>query len=151
MKVWLKKNLREKIIEDSQSFLPLETGGMLIGYKDIFGNLVITILIDGGPDAIRLEDSFIPDGKFQQEKLEEFFHQSRGVLTYLGDWHSHPYSYPYMSNLDLKTIKKIAKYKSSKTPNPIFIIIGTSESEIKCWMYKKSKESIVVELPIELF
>lgn len=143
MKTWIKKELLRNLMVETQNFLPYETGGILLGYKTFEGDTVISELIPAGPNARHERHFFIPDGDFQQNQLEKFYYSSNGVITYLGDWHSHPYHEAYMSILDRKTIKKIANTASSQIENPIFIIIGTLSWEVKCWRYdEKSNENL---------
>jgi integrative and conjugative element protein (TIGR02256 family) len=151
MKVWLEMKLYRHIISESRKFSPLETGGMLIGYKDIYKNLVITNLIEAGPNALRFDNMFMPDGKYQQNELSKIFIETNGVHTFLGDWHSHPNSSAYMSELDLKTIKEIANSKAARTPNPIFLIFGTIERNIKCWRYVGKRNYSVEQLMVDFY
>lgn len=137
--VWIKLNLYQVLFEKTNNCLPVETGGMLLGYKDIYNDIVITNLISPGPNAIHKMWSFIPDGEYQQSELDKIYTSSNRITTYLGDWHSHPYSPSYMSWLDRKTIRKIAKTKDAREPNPIFIIVGTIPTEAKCWRYNGEK------------
>lgn len=149
--VWIKHHLYEKLFEETNKKLPLETGGMLLGYKDEYNDIVITELIGAGPNAVHNEYSFAPDGKYQQNELSRIYYESDRIFTYLGDWHSHPYQNSYMSGRDLKTLKKIAKTKSAREPNPIFIIIGTRPSEAKCWKYNTNVNRHIELLEIEVY
>lgn len=151
IKVWIKTNLYDKLFKESKDWLPLETGGMLLGYKDIYKDIIITNLIDAGPNANHGSSSFIPDGEYQQSELSKIYTKSKSIITYLGDWHSHPYNHSYMSWRDRKTIRKIAKTETSREPNPIFIIIGTIPSEAKCWRFNKKKKRKLEELEIKLY
>lgn len=113
---------------------PLETGGMLLGYmknNDYF----IKDHVKAGNKAIHLKDYFLPDGNYQQPILEEKYLASDGRITFLGDWHSHPYNKAYMSSLDRKTLAKISSDKNAQISTPIFIILGTLPFEIKGWEY----------------
>lgn len=149
--VWIESNLYQTIFDESNKMLPLETGGMLLGYKDINNSIVITNLVDAGPKAIHKNSSFIPDGAYQQSELSRIYMKSERITTYLGDWHSHPYGYSYMSCTDRKTIKNIAKTETAREPNPIFIIIGTKISEAKCWRYNEKKDKNIELLEIKIF
>jgi integrative and conjugative element protein (TIGR02256 family) len=149
--VWIKHRLYQKLFEETYNRLPFETGGMLLGYKDIYSNMVITNLISAGPNAIYKKRSFVPDGEYQQSELSNIYISSKRTTTYLGDWHSHPYDHSYMSWRDRKTIKKIAKTESTRESNPIFIIIGTILKEAKCWRYNDKKYKNIELLEIRIF
>jgi hypothetical protein len=56
-----------------------------------------------------------------------------------------------MSWQDRKTLKKIAKTKSAREPNPIFIIIGTEPIEVKCWKYNKDVFKQIEQIEIKLY
>ena len=149
--VWIKHSLFYKLFEETNNKLPLETGGKLLGYKDVYNNIVISDLIGPGPNAVHKKYSFIPDGEYQQNELTRIYFESSRITTYLGDWHSHPYENSYMSWRDKKTLKKIAKTKSAREPNPIFIIIGTKTNEAKCWKYNKDTFECIESLEIKVY
>lgn len=64
--IWIRKGPYEEIIKVVSEFLPYETGGILLGYNDVRGNLVIMEVVGPGPDAVHQEDYFLPYGSFQQ-------------------------------------------------------------------------------------
>ena len=147
--IWIRNDHYERIVGIVQGFLPYETGGILLGYTDIRGNLVITEVVGPGPDAVHQEDYFLPDGSFQQDKINKAFEASAGETTYLGDWHSHPFRRPYLSSIDLTTLQNIARHKTSGTPEPVFLIVGTNPLKLKCWRYSPLKrEPVNLEIRI---
>lgn len=149
--VWIKDNLYKKLFAETNEMLPLETGGMLLGYKDELNNIVITNLVGAGPKAIHNKYSFTPDGEYQQNELSRIYFESDRITTYLGDWHSHPYQNAYMSWRDRTTLKKIANTKAAREPNPIFIIIGTAPIEVKCWRYNMDEYKQIELLEIKIY
>lgn len=149
--VWINSNILKKLFEETYDFLPLETGGVLLGYKDVLNNIVITDLIDAGPNAVHGESYFIPDGGYQQDELSRIYLQSKRITTYLGDWHSHPGQSAYMSWRDRKTLKKIAKTKDARAPNAVFLIIGTEPEEIKCWRFNSSFRKYIEPMEVKPF
>lgn len=151
IKVWIKKKTFNKFIQETNKWFPLETGGILLGYKDKNNDIVVVKLIEAGPNAVRKNYFFNSDGDFQQLELSKIYIRSKGVVTYLGDWHSHPLTNSYMSFLDRKTICKIAKTETSKETNPIFIVVGTSPFEVKCWRYNENRNNNLEPLKIKLY
>ncbi len=99
-----------------------ESGGMLIGYWSENGDAVITNVVAGGPSATRRPNSFVPDGRWQQERLEEIYDRSGRLHTYLGDWHSHPAGALRPSRRDRATARKIARASEARAPQPLTLI-----------------------------
>lgn len=137
--IWIRNDLYQEMIKEVKSFLPLETGGILLGYTDVEENMVVTKIVGPGPEAVHQEDYFLPDGSFQQKEINKTFEETEGETTYLGDWHSHPYKKPYLSALDINTLQRIATHKTSGTDQPVFLIVGTNPLNLKCWQYSASK------------
>lgn len=117
---------------DSSEYAPLETGGMLLGYRSPAGDEVITGVILGGPHAKRTHDRFVGDGEWQQTRLEEIYLASNCVTTYLGEWHSHPSGLLAPSRLDRRTARRIARERTARSPRPL-MVIGISEGDGWRW------------------
>jgi integrative and conjugative element protein (TIGR02256 family) len=97
---------------------------VLMGYEAEDATLVISSLIDGGPDAERGRSSFKPDGEWQAKEIARAYEASERRETYLGDWHSHPRGNPSPSFSDQRTVKKIAQHAEARAPRPLMIIAG---------------------------
>jgi len=151
IKIWIKRNLYVKLIDFTMEFMPNETGGMLLGYTSQEGDLVLSNIIGPGPKAVHLNNYFLPDGDYQQKKLTNLFNKSGGAVSYLGDWHSHPFNNSYVSQLDFKTLKEIAFCPTSGTQNPIILILGTDPLDIKCWMYSNDSKSEIEDVLIRIW
>lgn len=105
---------------------PLETGGVLIGYTGGIGgaDVVIVAITGPGPNAHHTETSFEPDHVHQTQEIARIYRASKGVNTYLGDWHSHPNSAADLSKRDKKTLKHIAGHGPARMARPIMAILG---------------------------
>lgn len=123
-RIWISQEFIDTIITEIESYFPLETGGALFGYQTENGDIVVTHLISAGSNAIHKKLSFEPDQEYQLAQMEIIYYESKGVLTYLGDWHSHPVSSPLLSRRDEKTLLNIAYSESAKCSKPIMIIFG---------------------------
>jgi integrative and conjugative element protein (TIGR02256 family) len=120
--------------------LPNETGGVLIGYwlKNSEG-VVITEAVGPGPCSKHEETRFIPDWSYHESEIARFYEESGRMHTYLGDWHSHPYSSTRLSITDRRTLLKIAKHKEARVPTPLMAVIGTNDPPtIQVWRYLPS-------------
>lgn len=138
-KVWIKENVIEEIFSEGNKCLPIETGGILMGYSASTFEFVITDLIGPGEKAIHGHDSFEPDQLFHLDEVNRIYEKSNGLITYLGDWHTHPNSHPYLSSKDKKTICTIANYEEARLLNPLMLIASPPGNDFKVWVYKKTK------------
>ncbi len=104
---------------------------MLAGYRTgqgINADVVITDVIPTGPRAVRRRGRFVPDGEWQQRRLEGLYEESGRVTTFLGDWHTHPHSGARPSRIDLRTFRTVANQKEARAPFPLMLIIGLWDS-----------------------
>jgi integrative and conjugative element protein (TIGR02256 family) len=114
------------MISQASKHAPLETGGILLGYLSDEGSrreAVVQQIIGPGPAALHGRSRFIPDGPWQREKLAEVFTKSRGLITYLGDWHSHPDGTGTPSRLDQTTARKISRRRRARAARPLMAIV----------------------------
>lgn len=81
---------RETIASETAKRLPLETGGILLGYREV-DNVVVThaLVVDGG-GATR--DRYFRDDVRANKRLAEFLadRAEDDPIGYVGEWHSHP-------------------------------------------------------------
>ncbi|QXE85558.1 Mov34/MPN/PAD-1 family protein [Geomonas nitrogeniifigens] len=122
----------EKLAEEKG---PQETGGLLVGYfsgddKDV----VITGITGPGPKAQHGRHSFCPDYASDRVEMERIFEKSDGLAWYLGDWHTHPTGHAYLSFLDRKALKSIAKFEGNFVPRPIMLILGRGGGGTSSWV-----------------
>jgi integrative and conjugative element protein (TIGR02256 family) len=109
--------------------LAVETGGLLLGYR-AEGELVVVDATGPGPNACHRRFSFNPDGCWQREQLAKIYRETDGVLTYLGDWHTHPGGLPLPSAQDKATAAAVAAAPRARTANPLTLIAGISASDV---------------------
>lgn len=107
---------------EAKNFVFKETGGILIGYKDKSGNHVITHATGPGPKAHHGITYFEADHKYCQGVLNKIFDLTKGELTFLGDWHTHPWGALELSSRDHKTLIELASDNKARTPHPIIAI-----------------------------
>jgi len=126
--VWLKGSALARMTDEADKEFPRETGGVLMGYwsNDTF-QAVITHVIGPGPNAVHHLDSFTPDGEFQLSEIERIYRESGRIITYLGDWHTHPIGGGEPSKRDRKTLRKIASDPEARAPNPLMAILDRKD------------------------
>lgn len=134
-KVWVKADLLAYLFREAELFFPKETGGLILGYYDEFGDIAVTNISTAGGKSVHGDFEYIPDYEYDQKITEEIFEKSKGVIRYLGDWHTHPFGTTDMSEKDKSTLKKIAHYKESQLTAPLMMIIGLHPVEIAIWSY----------------
>jgi len=129
-RLWIAYGVFENMCELATRLFPLETGGMLLGYRADNNEAVVTEIVGPGPKARHSRYRFKPDPDYQQQELESHFHRTEGKETYLGDWHTHPYGTSMLSLIDRRTLRRIALTPSSGTPHPIMVIMA---GEVTDW------------------
>jgi integrative and conjugative element protein (TIGR02256 family) len=149
--VWIDERLLKPIEAEAARHAPDETGGMLVGYWSESGDAVITGTIEGGPQAVRRPNCFVPDGIWQQERLDEIYIRSGRVHTYLGDWHSHPIGALRPSRRDRDTAKRIAKEKEARAPHPLTVIGSTYDGQWSWAAFCYGRRRGFRELPLRCF
>lgn len=130
-KVWIADAAIRTILAEATDRAPLETGGMLVGYRGHDRpELVVTAATGPGPRARHRRYTFAPDGHWQQRLLAAIYEQSGRVTSYLGDWHSHPDGRPLPSTRDLKTARKVSRRSSARAPHPITLILDVDDETV---------------------
>lgn len=130
--IWLSVDALAAITAESDAKYPLETGGVLAGYRS-GASQIIEIAIGPGPDAVHNRYSFHSDHEWQCNQLDEVFLQSQGRQVYLGEWHTHPDGNCRMSTVDKLTLARICRTKRSNAPNAL-MLIGAGRPGAWLWM-----------------
>jgi integrative and conjugative element protein (TIGR02256 family) len=106
---------------------PLETGGLLLGYRSTTREVVITQVLGAGPNAERTAARFVPDHNWQEQQLAAAYERAERRLAYLGDWHSHPRGSTRLSRLDRQTLQTISRHSAARCPVPVMAIIAGAD------------------------
>lgn len=101
-----------------------EAGGVILG-KIIDGQINITRLSVPTPLDRCSRMNFERHKTSAQIILDYEFYNSNGQTVYLGEWHTHPESFPSPSVTDLKMIESQFKNNELKTDFLILLIRGT--------------------------
>ncbi len=121
--VWIPEALLVTFADTAERSRPLETGGMLVGWR-VGTEIVVTGVIAAGPHARHERNSFEADGAWQQQQLEDTYRKSGRTVTFLGDWHSHPRGQPRPSPRDRETAALVARSEGARAPQPITLILA---------------------------
>lgn len=106
--VWIADHVRAEIVQEGRALFPLETGGVLLGWRD-GADSIVADLIGAGPQALHGRHLFLPDHAWQLRELRAAFAVSKGDLDYLGDWHTHPSGVAEMSKQDHRTLGHLTR------------------------------------------
>jgi integrative and conjugative element protein (TIGR02256 family) len=141
MTVWIARTATHALLDEANDKAPLETGGILLGYiAPSNGDAVVTATIGPGPAADHTRTSFTPDADHHERELARRYEASGRLHTYLGDWHSHPPGGASLSPQDLRTLRRIALYKSARISEPLMIVAHNDHAwELTAWQLTPRK------------
>lgn len=125
----------------------IETGGVLAGYTDEEGNVIITHASGPGPKALQSAIRFEKDVEFCQQFLDDLFISSSRKYVYVGEWHSHPSRDNRPSGLDIKSLSEISIEKNYLTTCPAMIILSNT-GKPSCTFHPAGKSYYFTELNI---
>jgi integrative and conjugative element protein (TIGR02256 family) len=136
MTIWITDEAWAAIRAEGRRLHPLEAGGVLLGWRD-GENRIVTGVLGPGPASMHGRFAFVPDHRWQVERIREVFAATSGDLDYLGDWHTHPDGLPAMSATDLSTLRRIAR----RVHRPVMLIAagGTQEWTAAAWTWSGSR------------
>lgn len=126
--------------EEANGALPLETGGVLLGYWSEDRSEVVIMDVTGpGPNAVHSKTEFIPDDEYQDRMIDEIYARSGRQHTYLGDWHTHPFGEESLSYKDRRTLRRIAMLGGTGGPAPLMVVLACSEQHwrLAAWRYQR--------------
>lgn len=134
MKVWIGRSVVDEMRAEASTYAPLETGGVLLGWRDGEDRIVVD-MIGPGPLALHGRHAFMPDHRWQLAQLRHTFKQSGGDLDYLGDWHTHPAGIAQMSEVDRGTLNRLA----GRVPQALMMIAAGGEDAwtFGAWMQQR--------------
>lgn len=116
----VRADAHETIASETAKRLPLETGGILLGYREI-GNVVVThaLVVDGGGAT---KDRYVRDDVGANERLAEFLSDRAedDPIGYVGEWHSHP-ALSGPSTIDRNAMRAAAK----AADGPVALLVFT--------------------------
>lgn len=131
MAVWLTTTVSNALRNEAMRRFPLETGGMLLGWRRD-NDCIIAGAIGPGPEARHRPSSFDPDHDWQMKRFHAAFSQSGGDLDYLGDWHTHPRGSGALSVRDRRTLAQVCR----RVPRALMAVLSGPDAriwEFSCW------------------
>lgn len=108
MKLWISRPALAEITSLAEQYAPLETGGVLLGWRK-GPDRIVAAVVGPGPRALHGRHMFLPDHAWQLTQIDQAFAGTGGDLDYLGDWHTHPDGAAELSALDRTTLQKLGR------------------------------------------
>ncbi|NNU82209.1 hypothetical protein HMH01_17370 [Halovulum dunhuangense] len=111
----------------------VETGGVLFGEVDELLKVIWIDEVSGPPsDSVSSPESFLCGTSGIQEMNDEKTKRTRGSVSFLGMWHTHPLGMPVPSNTDLGAMEQLLGTDPTFLGRRFLMIIvgGTTKSPI---------------------
>jgi integrative and conjugative element protein (TIGR02256 family) len=102
----------------------VETGGVLLGFQDDTGAVIVLEATAAGPCATETAALFERDAEFVQERLDDANRRLGLRGQYVGEWHSHLEPRPRPSARDIESLTGIASAPGYLTNEPVMLIAG---------------------------
>jgi integrative and conjugative element protein (TIGR02256 family) len=122
--LWWAQTALDQALAEADKAHPLETGGVLLGWRHSPTETVVTGLVGPGPDAEHHPTWFRPDTNWQQAQIDKAYADSGRTVAYLGDWHTHPDGTAALSPKDRRTLRRIARHTDARIPQPIMAVLA---------------------------
>ena len=126
----LDRALVEHVSSLRHARLPVETGGVLIGYFDVSRRYVY--IVDALPaprDSDEREDAFIRGFAGLRDEIYRIEARTGGQVGYVGEWHSHPDGAGVaMSDDDSELLQQIADEVGADGQPGVMMIVGSHSS-----------------------
>ena len=121
-----------------------EAGGILLG-RLVLNERAIIVEDVTVPDRydIRRRQFFRRSKHRAQICVDSVWRKSKGIVNYLGEWHTHPEDDPSPSSVDLENWRRITREVQCVQDNLIAIIVG--RKQMRAWVLNK-KSGLAKEL-----
>ncbi len=130
--IYIDNGVRNQLFNMRQHALPNETGGVLLGYFDFNINALIVVCgLPAPEDSISTPTSFVRGVKGVHESVTNANHRTAGIVSYIGEWHSHPTGCSVMpSGDDLEQVAYLIENMATDGLPAIQIIVGDNEFSV---------------------
>lgn len=102
-----------------------EVGGILLGKANQdYSKIYITEIYEINGACNYEKISYVRDAEEAQTIIDRRWHETGGIINYVGEWHTHPNISPTPSHVDIRSMKKLYKKANAMLPIIFLIIIG---------------------------
>lgn len=127
-KVQICAQVIDQIKEEYRNSKYFENGGILLGRIVRNKSMVILEQARVVRSKRKFRLAYVRNNKKAQKLINEIWTESKGVVNYIGEWHTHPNIAPIPSNTDRNTIvEQTVEKRSDYFPYTLLIIIGKGE------------------------
>jgi integrative and conjugative element protein (TIGR02256 family) len=123
------EGIKKEMRDTRTKALPSETGGVLLGYRDhVLKTIYIVDSIPAPPDSHSSPDFFERGFEGLVGKVEEASRRTSRIVTYIGEWHSHPKGASVSpSSRDKILFNYLLHYFATEGLPAVMLIIGDSD------------------------
>lgn len=126
----------------ARTHLPNEFGGILMGYRGEDNDIIIDFDI---PELfVQSKTGFTRFADNLNKNIANSYDISKGIIEYLGEWHTHPFSNPGYSTNDLNSMREISEDEKTKNSTPILIILGLNETTYEHNVYQYCSNNLLM-------
>ena len=129
LKLSVSKELLNMFYSREQSSGEVEVGGILLGKYDIQSHTyhISEITMPSKKDSAGFS-FFVRSKKSAQKVINKAWKKSKGIVNYLGEWHTHCCRHPTPSFTDLRFIKQLVEDNVSLYDHFFMIIVGQNKN-----------------------
>lgn len=106
-----------------------EAGGILLGYVR-GSHLEVLHATEPSPRDRRHRVLFEREQYWHEAEARRMWRESRGLVRYLGEWHTHPEEVPSPSRLDRAEWEKLAQLRADGRP-VLAVVVGTQRLHVE--------------------
>jgi hypothetical protein len=130
--VYADEGLLAKLRHMRAEMLPRETGGILVGYHDLSTNDVFIVdALSAPPDSKHSEGHFERGVEGMPERLREIHDRTANIVSYIGEWHSHPPGHGAKQSLDDRVQAAVLAFGMANDGLPFLqLIVGEGEIRV---------------------
>lgn len=124
------QGLMDKVARERAAKLPSETGGVLIGARDMKHRIVYVVeSLPSPPDSTEWPTVYIRGKQGLKRRIEEIRRATGDHLGYVGEWHSHPRGHtPSPSSDDRRAFQWLSDILASEGLPATMLIVGEGDS-----------------------
>jgi integrative and conjugative element protein (TIGR02256 family) len=120
--VWLERDVL-CILESAARRRCTEAGGGLFGYVADGAVVVEAVTVARGRSQ-GTATSFRPDAEDLQKQIDTAIRESDGLRYLVGEWHTHPTGRPYLSPIDVGSVRRTATNPKTGLSRPVAVVLA---------------------------